>query len=997
MPYLASDIPLHPTRICIEYTAPHSNQDFSVPFPFLQRDHVYVYEKESDVDITDKFEWISDGLIRSTETIAESIIIFRYTPRNALYRVFNDATSITAKEFNEALRALLYAIQEGEEVAAIVDELVNLGHLTQEVRDRLLPSADDKNNLLPTAPNEGDRDGKILEYVGNNREWVHVQNSATKFTPTQANLYPIIKDMLEEGTGIQIRQLDSPTNRLLFNVLNHRYVPTADELFSRFPEILKAGDNVTFDTDNTDHTITINAEGGSSEGGGSSALDEQLGTRVHLLEGYTYLDNPGIVKGQFTIHEDGNIAIAVKDGQSIPEDFRAPGTFIQFNETVWQIMQEVLPQSGATRTFRVRKTIDSPIFPNTGNISFTRGIQRRVLTLENRVDVTEDQHFNPLPENLYSGVKPIIKGSSSVTVTPDDEGHTLTLTSSGGGSSSDLEGAINPQTIFVTAPTSSFTVEPGATRNLEVTRTSGVGYARKTLNASTITLSKQATYRAFATVTVTNNEGSSNGRVTPELIPTGANVTVLEKVAPYVRTENNDAYTVTTSTTFTTSADNSVVGFSIGNQVCLDDRRLLLTAISNIRILPLIGAVGPKGNDGPTFDETKNVRGQVSFFYSDGTHDPISRFHPDQMQRLFGSVSGVGITPSAKRTDVRFLLSGFIPNFTALTELVSVEVNGLSARTRTSGVNAPLEKGEYIGNNLYYDGTLVKGTFALIATLTNQELNNLISNQSEVSFDVRYRAGSVDDIWSLRIPFLSNSEKTDIVPFIPIESVKRGIDIDQVAFSANTITGTASGGNVTVPLRLDLNSGKTKAATTSLVIPVGSSSGGSSLTKIARLPTTGIDENGLYMQLGNGVAGTAAPGLYCRHAGNWQNIHKTRFRLGTATVAISGISANTLTSTGIQVPQMDDSDRLMFTFDAGVFHLTDEKTFEWEWVKTLLTGTVNSNLQNSVSNREMRVTDADGNPILRMRLTSYDTFPATILIARNAAVRGTLKMNVYRK
>ena len=991
MALLPSEIPVHLTRICVEYGAAEAGTTYAIPFEYLKREHIYVQNKNTEeiysyyldrdatgndpkefisdqtdsANIINKFEWISDGELMAKEAITTPFAIFRYTPRDKVYRIFSPNTNLTADEFNEVFTALLYTVQEGENATAIVDELVNLGHLSAEVRNR----------LLPEAPAEGDRDGKILEYKGNLRQWVHAQSSATKYTPTQALLYPVIKDMFEAGTGMQIRQLDAPANRLLFNVLNHRYVPTQQELFPRFETTLIAGDNVTFDKDNSDHTITINAEGGSSEGGGSSALDEQLGTRVHLLEGYSYLGSAGIQKGQFTVHENGDIAIAVKDGQSIPEDFRAAGTFIQFNETVWQIMQEVLPQSGATRTFRVRKTIDSPIFPTNGNISFTRGIQRRVLTLENRVDVTENNHFDPSSENLYEGTSDIIQAGIGIRIDEDATNHTLTLVNTGGsGSSSDLEGVINPATISITAPTSSFTVEPGATRALEITGTTNGGdYVEKTRNAATVTLSKQATYRAFATVTVTNNENSSNGRVTPELIPTGANVTILEKVAPYVRTEGTNTYTVTTSTTFTTSAADSPVGFSIGNQVCLDDRRLLLTTLPNIRILPLIGATGPKGDKGDagaTFDENKRVRGQLSFLYGDGTTENISRIHPTQLQRIFSPTSGPGVVATDKRTDVRFLVSGFIPDFTALSQLVHFNVDGQPARVRTTA----LEKGEYINGNLFYNGVKVSGAFALIGTLSNSQLDNLIANSTEASFDIRYRpaGAAVDSIWSLRIPSLSATEATanPPVPHIPIENVKRGIDIDQVAFSARTITGTSSGGNVTVPLRLDLNSGKTKAATTSLVIPVGSSSGGGA-TNVARLPTSvdSIPTGSLYYQAGNGnVAGTRAPGLYIRHADPaWINICKTKVRLGTFSKT-AALNVGPFESTSILIPEMDDNDCLVFDFTGRGWHSPVEFCVPWYRFNVVRRVTVGTT--SNTANRIQIADASDDFPYIHFGLTT---------------------------
>lgn len=76
-------------------------------------------------------------------------------------------------------------------------------------------------------------------------------------------------------------------------------------------------------------------------------------------------------------------------------------------------------------------------------------------------------------------------------------------------------------------------------------------------------------------------------------------------------------------------------------------------------------------------------------------------------------------------------------------------------------------KGEYIGGNLYFDGALVPGAFALIGELTNSQIDNLISNPSEVSFDVRYTVDGQDDIWSLRIPTLTATEVRNTSPITP--------------------------------------------------------------------------------------------------------------------------------------------------------------------------------------------------------------------------------------
>ena len=427
------------------------------------------------------------------------------------------------------------------------------------------------------------------------------------------------------------------------------------------------------------------------------------------MSGYSYNTSPGVTKGQFhtqTVSGVYRLVIALKDGESIPSDYQEAGTFINFLTFQWQIMRVLTGDgsAGTSITFVVRDTADNSninsVALRTSSLSFTRGITLRATALENRVDVTEAQHFIPSKDNFYPTTSEIIKAGTNITINRDSTNKSLTInsTASGGGGSS-------------------------------------------------FTPSQQNLYSSVKDI----------------LVP-GVSTTL---------SENDSSRTIAVN-----------------------------------------------------YDTTQNVRGQVSFLYSDGTSESISRFHPVLLQRLFGATSGVGITPTARRTDIRFLISGFIPGFTSLSQLVHFNINGLSARSRSTA----LEKGEYVGGNIFYDGTKIPGAFSLIGSLTNAQLNNLITNPSEVSFDVRYTVNSQDDIWSLRVPFLTNTEATasPIIPHIPIENVKNGVDIDQVAFSASSITGTKSGENVTVPLRLNLNSGKTKAAVTNLTIPVGSGGGGGS-------------------------------------------------------------------------------------------------------------------------------------------------------------------------
>ena len=479
---------------------------------------------------------------------------------------------------------------------------------------------------------------------------------------------------------------------------------------------------------------------------------EEYDQRGFSLSGYSYNTSAGITRGQFHVLEDNNgqirLALARKEDEDIPNDFRESGVFINFFSFSWQIMR-VLSDDNTTITFIVRNVGDNSdvnSIANTPNVvSFNRGINLRATALENRVDFVEQDHFIPSDniDSLYDAVKMILVDGINTVITPNDDRHELKIDSSGSG---------------------------------------GSGFIPNQENV----------YAAIKDIFI---DGSN---------------TILN--------ENGIDYNI--------SVD---------------------------------------------YDEKRNARGQLSFLYSDGTSESISRFHPDQLRNLFGSTSGVGISPTQKRTDIRFLISGYAPNFNTLSQLRSFTINGQTARNRTSS----LVKGEYIGGHLYFDGVLVPNNFALIGELTNSQLDNLIANPGEVSFDVRYTVNSQDDIWSLRIPTLTATEARNtspITPHIPIENIKRGIDIDQVSFSSSTIA-TKINGNWSAPVRLNLNSDKTKAAVTNILIPVGSGapqrfSGRFSSAAFASNQTrnyniSGISSGGEFSKTENaGTITISSPGIY---------------------------------------------------------------------------------------------------------------------------------------
>lgn len=1175
-------MPPTPTLIRDTLVDPAPGTLITPSFPFLDASHLHFWD-EDDTEITEKFDPTTPGSFFPKEAITGTVILSRYTPREEVYRVFSDGSSISSARFNEVFTWVLYILQEGSPEGD-----TGLAGLTPEVLAR----------LLPTLPATGSRDGKVVEFKGDTLEWVEAESSSIRLTDeeigrlafqnapdpasltqqqrhdvsratdigvrwrgewtsgfayevgdlithqlsggitrgfyyalsgntasagnqpgtsstgtwyllalsngaldsvtgvtrsgsnlvfstrgggttsvsvpmteiTQATIYAVVKDIMEAGTGIQIRQLDAPANRLLFNVLNHRYVPTVDELFERFVSIIQAGENTTVDIDRTDHTLTLNSEGTAAEG-------------------------------------------------------------------------------------------------------------------------------MPMPQVLTVG----------------------TL--------------------------GTFIVNSGASREIPITAVSAseTGYATKTAGSNnTVTISKASTVRAFATVTVRRNgSNNANGRILPVLTPSGSNVSLLTQSSPYVRTapNNTNTYTVSLSATFVVAADDTAVTFSIGNREIYQDYNMAVTAITRMGILPLLGPRGTKGDKGdpgsgaefvnmsqtlegytfntsfgitegqfhvgtddqgrlrlsvsikdgetlgdelaqpgtivnfrdfgwqvmqellpragrvitflvrdltlgqdttplanvsdnlgflyginpraltlegrvdvvekqhfvpsqanlfdavsaivqkgtgititrnsstgiltvsadamaPTKENTYPIvksiltagananlaandtartitvnaeenaikgLGFASWLFSDGTHDQIDRFNATTIKQLLGDIP----SNNTRRTDVRLMLTGYIPGFNSLDQLVSVSMNGQSARERTNGVNAALEKGEFIGNDVSQAGAS-EGHFTLFTALTNTEWSNLVNNgpsNGRTQFRLTYNLGSGNADWFLNIPFLLTAEEeaNPPVPHVPIESVKNGIDIDQV----KQTYGTASvvGNNHEIPTRLQLNAANTKAAVGKLVIPLAENTvadnavttakladnavtaakladnavitarlanaavtpaklapatvTGLSTIKVPRLPTTSINENATYFQMGNGVAGTAAPGLYVRHSGAWTVVSRRKVRIGTFTRVVS--LSTTYASTGITLPLLDDDDCVVFNIKTDGINNPLDYCIPWYRLSGLTRTT--EGVTASTTTSYVIGDYLDGEPDIQIALTTANL---VLLAADSARGSGNISLVVSR-
>lgn len=97
----------------VQYTNAGGETDFTVTFPFLRRDHVFVYIGDAlQPDWT--YEWIDQQTIRLAEPLDFGVALTfrRFTFKDARLAEYTDGSILTALELNEVTLQLLYIIQE---------------------------------------------------------------------------------------------------------------------------------------------------------------------------------------------------------------------------------------------------------------------------------------------------------------------------------------------------------------------------------------------------------------------------------------------------------------------------------------------------------------------------------------------------------------------------------------------------------------------------------------------------------------------------------------------------------------------------------------------------------------------------------------------------------------------------------------------------------------------------------------------------------------------
>jgi len=126
------------------YTGDGSKTDFAVPFEYLERNHVTVKVNGQEVTSV-AYSWLSDYEIRFNYPPAEAarIDIRRNTPRDSREVVYQDGSSLNARQMNTISKQLLYLNQE------LWDDLRGaLSGLNPGDLEGIVPDGDTQNDII---------------------------------------------------------------------------------------------------------------------------------------------------------------------------------------------------------------------------------------------------------------------------------------------------------------------------------------------------------------------------------------------------------------------------------------------------------------------------------------------------------------------------------------------------------------------------------------------------------------------------------------------------------------------------------------------------------------------------------------------------------------------------------------------------------------------------------------------------------------------------------
>lgn len=98
----------------VVYEGNGATHSYSIPFPYLNRDHIHVLSNGTELAVDDDYEFTSDSVVNLfvTPISGTSTIIARVTPRDDLIDRLTAPSTVSANELNLIFTQLLYLVQE---------------------------------------------------------------------------------------------------------------------------------------------------------------------------------------------------------------------------------------------------------------------------------------------------------------------------------------------------------------------------------------------------------------------------------------------------------------------------------------------------------------------------------------------------------------------------------------------------------------------------------------------------------------------------------------------------------------------------------------------------------------------------------------------------------------------------------------------------------------------------------------------------------------------
>lgn len=142
----------------VKYTDVTGETRFTIPFPYLRRDHIFVFLQNEGADpvttqtLVRGVDWnfYTGNQIELTSGVPSefhTVTLRRFTRKDQRLSNYHDGSALTEDDLNDVTRQLLYLVQEIDDYSRIADEGIpggtdpgGTGTIAQEVLDQLLGS-----------------------------------------------------------------------------------------------------------------------------------------------------------------------------------------------------------------------------------------------------------------------------------------------------------------------------------------------------------------------------------------------------------------------------------------------------------------------------------------------------------------------------------------------------------------------------------------------------------------------------------------------------------------------------------------------------------------------------------------------------------------------------------------------------------------------------------------------------------------------------------------